>query len=186
VKTRCLVSCCLAVCSAVALFAAAEVPSFKFKGADYWHRWSQNHQHEFTPEHQEDLEKWVDMVTINIYPAAHDGDALAKMANAVLENYKSHKATVLTTKSVPRTPDHPAEHLIAVVFSQPKFIEVAFARFKLAENTGCSIVYSHRLYRGKMGDQMGSWLKSNYAETEKALMEWSSMPPQASLEGLKL
>jgi hypothetical protein len=30
------------------------------------------------------------MITINVYPTAHDGDALAVKANAVLENYKSH------------------------------------------------------------------------------------------------
>ena len=176
---------CLTVCVGVALIAAVAPPSFNFKGADYWHRWSQNHQHEFTPEHQDDLGKWADMVTINIYPDAHDGDALATKANAVLENFKSHGAIVIRTSSVPRTPDHPAEHFIAVAFGQPKFTEVAFARFKLAENTGCSIVYSHRLYGEKAGDQMTAWLKSNGDETEKTLMEWNSMPPQASLEGSK-
>jgi hypothetical protein len=29
------------------------------------------------------------MITINVYPSAHDGDTLAMKAN-VLENYKSH------------------------------------------------------------------------------------------------
>jgi hypothetical protein len=37
----------------------------------------------------------------------------------------------------------------------------------------------------KIGDQMSAWLKSNGEETEKALMEWNNMPPQASLEGSK-
>jgi len=62
-----------------------------------------NHQHEFTPEGQEDLENWSDMITINVYPDAHDGEALATKANAVLENYKSHKGKVLRTSSIPRT-----------------------------------------------------------------------------------
>jgi hypothetical protein len=141
-----------------------------------------NHQHEFTPEGQEDLEKWSDMITINVYPDAHDGEALATKANAVLENYKSHNGKVLKTSSVPRTPKQPAEHFIAVVFGRPNFIEVALARFKLVDGLGCSIVFSHRIYGEKIGDQMSAWLKNNGAETEKALMEWNEIPFPASFD----
>jgi hypothetical protein len=152
-----------------------------FDGVGYLHRWSMNHQHEFTPEGQEDLEKWSDMITINVYPGTHDGEALAAKANAVLENYKSHKGKVLRTSSVPRTPKLPAEHFIAVVFGRPNFIEVALARLKLMDGLGCSIVYSHRIYGEKIGDQMSAWLRKNGAEKEKALMEWSDIPSRASL-----
>jgi len=38
---------------------------------------------------------------------------------------------VLKTTSVSRTVDRPGEHLIAVVFPRPAYIEVAFARFEL-------------------------------------------------------
>jgi hypothetical protein len=151
-------------------------PAFAFNGVSYWHRWSMNSQHEFTPAGQEDLEKWADMITVNVYPNVRDGDALAAAANGVLENYRNHGAKVLKTSSVPRTSDRPAEHFIAVVFGRPNFIEVAYARFRLADGTGCSIVYSHRLYGEKIGDQMSAWLKSNGVETEKALMEWKEMP----------
>ena len=140
-----------------------------------------NHQHEFTPERQEDLEKWSDMITINVYPDAHDGEVLATKANAVLENYKSHRGRVLRTSSVPQTPKQPAEHFIAVVFGRPNFIEVALARFKLVDGLGCSIVYSHRIYGEKIGDQMSAWLKNNGAEKEKALMEWNDIPSPALL-----
>jgi hypothetical protein len=156
--------------------------AFVFGGVGYLHRWSMNHQHEFTPEGQEDLEKWSDMITMNVYPDTHDGEALAAKANAVLENYKNHQARVLRTNSVPRTPDRPAEHFIAVVFGRPNFIEVAFARFKLVDGLGCSIVYSHRIYGEKIGDQMSAWLKNNGAEMEKALMEWKDIPSPASFE----
>ena len=77
----------------------AENPAFVLGGVGYFHRWSQNDQHEFTPTGQDDLEKWSDMITINVYPTAHDGDALAVKANAVLENYKSHGGRVLRTDS---------------------------------------------------------------------------------------
>jgi hypothetical protein len=116
------------------------------------------------------------MITVNGYPDVGDGERLAATANAVLENYKSHQAKVLKTSSVPRTAERPAEHLIAVMFTRPNFIEVAFARFKLVDGKGCSFVYSHRLYGEKIGDQMSAWLSANGEEIEKALMEWSSMP----------
>jgi hypothetical protein len=156
--------------------------AFVFGGVGYLHRWSMNHQHEFTPEGQEDLEKWSDMITINVYPDAHDGEALATKANAVLENYKSHNGKVLRTSSVPRTPRQPAEHFIAVVFGRPNFIEVALARFKLVDGLGCSIVFSHRIYGEKIGDQMSASLKNNGAEKEKALMEWNDIPSPASFD----
>ena len=156
--------------------AADAKTAFSFRGEGYFHRWSQNQQHEFTPEKQEDLKKWTDMITLNAYPDARDGEALAAKANAVLENYKSQKAMVLRTSSVPRTAEREAEHLIAVVFGRPELIEVAFARFKMVDGTGCSFVYSHRIYGEKIGDQMSTWLKANGPAVEKALMEWSGMP----------
>jgi len=162
--------------------AAPAKSAFVFGGVGYLHRWSMNGQHECTPEGQEDLEKWSDMITMNVYPDAHDGEALAVKANAVLENYKSHKGMVLKTSSVPRTPDRPAEHFVAVVFGRPNFIEVAFARLKLVDGVGCSIVYSHRIYGEKIGDQMSAWLDKNGPEMEKALMEWNDMPSPASLD----
>ena len=164
--------------------ATATKPAFVFGGIDYFHRWSQNDQHEFTPEGQENLDKWADMITINVYQSAHDGDALAAKANAVLENYKSHSGRVLRTDSVPRTPDRPAEHFIAVVFGRPNFIEVAFARFKLVNGVGCSIVYSHRIYGEKVGDKISAWLNDNGTKTEKMLMEWNNIPSPASLREL--
>lgn len=142
-----------------------------FKGTSFLHRWEQGEQREFTPQGQEDLEKWTDMITLHRYPDAKDGDGLAGMANAVLENYKAHKAMVIRTDSVPRTADKPAEYLIVVIFPQPTFIEAVFARFKLIGGVGTSTIYSHRLY-GKVGNEMSAWLQANGEATEKALMAW--------------
>jgi len=182
---RIIVSLAVAWSAAPAVKSHAADPSpkraFVFRDVNYFHRWSQNEQHEFTPAEQEDLNKWSDMLTINGYPDAGDGERLAAMANAVLENYKKHQARVLKTRSVPRATDRPAEHLIAVVFTRPNFSEAAFARFKLVDGKGFSFVYSHRIYGEKIGDEMSAWLKANGKEAERALMEWSSMPSPASL-----
>jgi hypothetical protein len=150
--------------------------AFLFGKAPYFHRWSENDQHEFTPAKQEDLKRWSDMITVNGYPDVADGDQLAATANAVLENYKNNQAKVLKTRSVPRTAEQPAEHFVAVMFTRPDFIEVAFARFKLLDGKGCSLVYSHRIYGEEIGDEMNAWLKANGQAMETTLMEWSSIP----------
>jgi hypothetical protein len=150
-----------------------QAPSFAFRQVDYFHRWSSGTQHEFTPAKQEDLEHWTDMVTINGYPDVDDGEKLASAANAVLGNYRSHGGEVLKTSSVPRTEERPAEHFIAVLFSRPDFAEAAFARFKLADRQGHSLVYSHRSYGDKASEEMKAWLSASGAEVENALLGWN-------------
>jgi hypothetical protein len=173
----------IAALSGVAIAAEnSATPAFTFNGVGYFHRWSEKGQHEFTPDKQEDLKKWSEMMTVNLYHDVHDGEGLAATANAVLENYKKHQAMVLRTNSVPRTADHPAEYFIGVLFPQHDFIEAAFGRFKLVDGTGCSCVFSHRIYGEKIGDQMSAWLDANGRTTEKALMEWKSIPTPASLK----
>jgi hypothetical protein len=154
----------------------SKAPAFQFRQVNYFHRWSKNDQHEFTPDKQEDLDRWNDMITINDYPAVHDGDALAATANTVVGNYKGADGKILKTSSIPRTADRPAEHFIAVMFTRPAFVEIAFARFKLRENKGQSSVYSHRFYGDKKADEANAWLKANTAAVEKELLEWKFSP----------
>ena len=154
--------------------------AFVFAGVQYFHRFTKDDLLEYTPEGQEDLKRWADMVTINYYRKAKDGDGLATIANAVLENYKANKAVVLKTASVPRTPDKPAEHVIVVVFGRAEFIEAAFARFRMHDAVGTSVVYSHRMHGNNVGPEMSAWLDKNGATTEKTLMAWDAMPPRPS------
>jgi hypothetical protein len=163
------------VCSA-ADPAKAENGTVVFSGVQYLHRWAQGEQHEFTPTGQEDLKSWSDMVTVVCHRSVKDGDGLAAIANSALENYKAHGAKVVRTDSVPRTPTKPAEYLMVVLFPRPEFIEAAFARFKLVEGIGLSVVYSHRQYGKKIGHEMSAWLQANGAATEKALMAMENIP----------
>jgi hypothetical protein len=165
----------LLVGAATTLTSKEDRSAFAFQKVDYFHRWSQGGQHEFTPAKQEDLEHWTDMITINVYPAVDDGEKMAGTANAVLENYRSHQGKVLKTSSVPATDKRPAEHFVAVRFNQPGFVEVAFARFKLVEGVGHSFVYSHRVYGDEAVDEMTAWIKANGEKTENALLDWN--PP---------
>ena len=171
---------CLSVTAATALTSAADqTAAFSFQQVEYFHRWSQGTQHEFTPAKQEDLEHWSDMITINAYPGVDEGEKMAGTANAVLGRYKSAKGKVLKTSSVPASDERPAEHFIAVLFSRPNFQEAAFARFKLVDGKAHSFVYSHRIYGDKAADQMNEWLRANGEKVESALMEWN--PPASAL-----
>jgi hypothetical protein len=149
-----------------------EPSAFVFDGVEYFHRWSQADQHEFTPAKQKDLDRWVDMVTINGYPAVNDAKKLADAANAVLGNYQTHGADVLKTDSVSRTMERPAAHFISALFSRPAFAEAAFARFALVDGKGYSFVYSHRIYGAEAKKQMETWIAAKANATEKVLMEW--------------
>ena len=148
--------------------------AFTFREVKYFHRWSQNEQHEFTPAKQEDLEHWSDMITINGYPGVKEGEALAEAANTVLGNYQNHGGKILNTRSVPRTEEQPAEHFISVLFSRPDFAEAAFARFKLVDGKGHSFVYSHRIYGKNATQEMNGWLAKTGKDIENALMKWDA------------
>jgi len=79
------------------------------------------------------------------------------------------------------TKEKPAEHLVVVIFGRPDFIEVAFARFRMHDGVGTAVIYSHRIYGKKLGNEMSAWLAKNGPTMEKTLMKWDTMPkPPAS------
>lgn len=153
-----------------------KVAAFAFADVKYFHRFTTGDQHEYTPDGQEDLNAWTDMVTLLLYPKARDGEALAATANAVLETYKANNAVVVKTDAVPRTREKPAEYLIVVNFGRPEFIEAVFARFRMHDGVGSAVIYSHRIYGKRVGDQMSAWLGKNGPTTERSLMRWDAMP----------
>jgi hypothetical protein len=151
-----------------------------FAGVEYFHRWSQDDLHEYTPKGQTNLDRWSDMISINYHRSATNGDGLARVANGTFANYQNAQAVVLKVESVPRTEEKPAEHLIVVSFARPEFIEASFARLKIVEDIGTAAIYGHREH-GKeikeIGDRMSAWLKTNGPAIEKALMSWTQIPP---------
>jgi len=154
----------------------AAAAAVTFRDAAYLHRWAQADQHEFTPKGQEDLEHWSDMVTVDYYRRVTTGEQLAATANSVLGIYRSNHAIIVRTNSVPRTPEKPAEYLIVALFPQHDFIEAVFARFRLEGGIGLAVIYSHREYGQKIGNQMSAWLQQNGPADEQALMALAPIP----------
>lgn len=159
--------------------------TLRLGNTEYLHRWSKEHQNEFTPKDQPDLSRWTDMVTINVRPDATNGDQLAEVANGVLGNYQA-SGKILQTNSKPRTDKQEAEHFVAALLGAQGIREAAFARFVLVDGVGVIIVRSHRAYGNdpEVGAAIGKWLEANGATTEAELMGWNGIPRIADLKKL--
>ncbi|KAA0225293.1 hypothetical protein FCG40_01700 [Fimbriimonadia bacterium ATM] len=145
------VSCVALAVGGVVGLPVEEKVAFTFRGVGYVHRYSKDDLHEYTPKGKPSLEKWADMVTVNVYRNVKDGEGLAATANGVLETYKANQAMVVRTDSVPRTEKREAEHLIVVLFPRKEFIEAAFARFRI--EGGARRV--HRVFAPRVWDEGG-------------------------------
>lgn len=141
------------------------------KNTTYILRWSQDDQHEFTPEGQDDLSRWIDMLTINYHRDVKDGDGLALIANQVLGNYQANNASIIRTDSLPATATTPAEHLAVAAFRTAELVEVAMTRFKLLDGLAAAVTYSRRTYGDDAVDQAMRWLQDHGAQMEQALMQ---------------
>ena len=163
--------------------AQVAATTLTFGGTKYVHRWSKNGQNEYTPPSDPDLDRWRDMVTINVNDGVRDGDQLAAMANSILANYQKH-GKIVRTDSKPRTPQRPAEHLIVALLGNATLVEAAFARVMLIDGVGVVAVYSHRVYGKDAARPLGDWLQGNGPAIEKTLMAWDKIPSPAALKQL--
>jgi len=163
--------------------AAKPAMTLDLGGTTYFHRWSKNNEHEFTPQNDADLQKWHDMVTIKVYEQASTPEKAADLANRMLATYREN-GKVLKTASRPRTVESPAEHLIVAMFGSPDALEAAFVRLMFVEGNAVAVVYSHRVYGSPAGPAMSKWLESDGGEAERALMLWKNLPRPAALKKL--
>ncbi|HET7033362.1 MAG TPA: hypothetical protein VFJ48_09575 [Casimicrobiaceae bacterium] len=154
-----------------------------FGGKTYVHRWSKDGQNEYTQPSETDLDRWRDMVTINVNESVRNGDQLAVMANSILANYQKH-GKIVRTDSKPRTPQRPAEHLIVALLGNATLLEAAFARIVLIDGVGVAAVYSHRVYGKDAAAPIGDWLQTNGPTIEETLMTWDKIPSPAALKQL--
>jgi hypothetical protein len=155
---------------------AAGRAGFGFAGQEYVYRWANDVLFEFTPHGQSDLSHWTDLASVVVYRNAKDANGLLTVAKAVLGTNKQNNGSVLATRSTPSTSTKPAEYYICVVLSDPNVMEAVFQRFVLIQGVGYAVVYSHRIYGQKVGDQMSAWLKQNSPSVEKSLMSFDPIP----------
>ena len=167
--------------------AAKPAMTLSLGGTTYVHRLSKGGQHKFTPQRDPDLQKWRDMVAVNVHEEVTTPEKAAELANKVLATYKSI-GKVVKTASVPATVNRPAEHLIVAVVedSNFKYLEAVFARMMFIDGAGVIVVYSHREYGFPPGPLMTKWLETAGADAERALMSWTGIPKTAALKKLPI
>ncbi|WP_198945794.1 hypothetical protein [Acetobacter sp. DsW_063] len=180
-KTCCgssLVCAMLPVMSVEAKGAGAVTDRLTFRGSDYLFRWEGGNQQEFTPQGQEDLQKWLEMMTIVRYPDAHSADRMAEIANNTVALYQKN-GKILKVDAVQAKAEKPAIYFAEAALSDVNVLEIAFARLQLVESGGMGAIYSHRFYGVSPGvnHEASAWMDKNGAAIERALMEWT-LPAQ--------
>ena len=164
--------------------APAGAPLFRFDGKPFVHRWSKDGQHEFTPPAQPDMDKWQDMVTVQLYDNVGNADQLAFVANGVLVAYQK-SGLIIRTSSLKATPQRPAEHMVVAILKDKDVREMVFARFRLTpEGRGQAVVYSHRVYGMQPDAAASAWFREHDIPLEKAMMTWTDIPTVAALRAL--
>jgi hypothetical protein len=154
-----------------------------FNDTEYIFRSSEGGLYRFTPEGQEDLSKWSDMLSINIYPGSQGEHALRDIFHSVFATYVLD-GDVEAGESQPNTKTGRIEHLVVVTFVMPDFDESLRARFLLVGESCVGITHSHRTYGESANTDLQAWLDGGGADVTEKLMEWDDYPTPAELEAL--
>lgn len=158
------------------LASAGESKVFTFDGTAYFHRWSKEDQHDFTPQEQLKLSDWSDMVSLFRYPGLKSHADLDALANAVIANYTRSGAKILKSGSTAGEPGKPLEFYMTAQLPQRDYQAAVFARFRLADGIGTGVIYVHRIYGESANGLLELWLKQHGTAKRKALKSWQADP----------
>jgi hypothetical protein len=145
-----------------------------FRGTEYLLRSSQGNGYDFTPRGQEDLSTFTDMLTLNLYPAAHDQEALATITSRVQAIAQGAKATILRTISVSASGQQPGEHFLAAVMPTPHGVDFDAIHFVLVDKQGAGVFYTHRSYGESAAGTTSAWVTKNAADVEQQLLQFDA------------
>jgi hypothetical protein len=145
-----------------------------FRGSEYVLRSSHGNGYDFTPRGQEDLSTFTDMLELNLYPAAHDQDALATITSRVQAIAQGAKATILRTISVSASGQQPGEHFLAAVMPTPHGVDFDAIRFVLVDNQAVGVFYTRRAYGESAAGTTSAWVTKNAADVEQQLLQFDA------------
>ena len=145
-----------------------------FRGTEYFLRSSDGHKYDFTPRGQEDLHSYSDKLSLDLYPAAHDQEALATITSRVLAIVQGQNATVLRTISVSASGQQPGEHFLAAVMPTPHGVDFDAMRFVLVDKQGVGVFYTHRSYGTSAAGTTSEWVKKNATDVEQELLQFDA------------
>jgi hypothetical protein len=145
-----------------------------FRGTEYLLRSSHGNGYDFTPRGQEDLSTFTDMLELNLYPAAHDQEALATITSRVQAIAQGAKATILRTISVSASGQQPGEHFLAAVMPTPHGVDFDAIHFVLVDKQGAGVFYTHRSYGESAAGTTSAWVTKNAADVEQQLLQFDA------------
>jgi hypothetical protein len=160
--------------AAMADLQSAATAKVTFRGTEYLLRSSHGNGYDFTPRGQEDLSTFTDMLTLNLYPAAHDQEALATITSRVQAIAQGAKATILRTISVSASGQQPGEHFLAAVMPTPHDVDFDAIHFVLVDQQGVGVFYTHRSYGESAAGTTNAWVTKNAADVEQQLLRFDA------------
>jgi hypothetical protein len=160
--------------AAMADLQSAATAKVTFRGTEYLLRSSHGNGYDFTPRGQEDLSTFTDMLELNLYPAAHDQEALATITSRVQAIAQGAKATILRTISVSASGQQAGEHFIAAVLPTPHGVDFDAIHFVLVDNQGVGVFYTRRSYGESAAGTTSAWVTKNAADVEQQLLQFDA------------
>jgi hypothetical protein len=180
-KRRSIFLACALAATAAALAAAATpdlhspaTAKVTFRGTEYLLRSSEGNSYEFTPRGQEDLHTFTDNLELNLYPAAHDQEALATITSRVRAIVQGANATNLRTVSVSASGQQPGEHFISAVRPTAHGVDFDAASFVLVDQHAVGVFYTHRSYGESAAAKTSEWATKNAADVEQQLLQFDA------------
>ena len=170
-----------ALAATVAL-AAATTPDLQpratakvmFRGTEYLLRSLDGKTYKFTPPGQEDPSAFTDMLALNLFPTAHDQQALDIITSRTLAIAQGEKATILRTISISASGQQPGEHFFAAVVPTPHDVDFDATRFVLVDNQVVGVYYTHRSYGQSAAATASAWVTKNAADVEQQLLHFDA------------
>jgi hypothetical protein len=145
-----------------------------FRGTEYLLRSLDGKTYEFTPPGQEDLSAFTDMLALNLFPTAHDQEALDTITSRTLAIAQGAKATILRTISVSASGQQPGEHFFAAVVPTPHDVDFDATRFVLVDKQVVGVYYTHRSYGQSAAATASAWATKNVADVEQQLLHFDA------------
>ena len=159
-----------------------------FSGTKYFLRTAKDGQYVFTPNGQEDLQRWTDMISLSYYPEIKEGNSLAAKAIDWWKHCRSTRAHILQMNFVPRIDQMPARdnafYTTFTLLEKPynDYDEFAYTALRIVGGIGATSTYSHREYRTGMisPERNFTWARKNDPVGE-AWFVWDGVAEYAQL-----
>jgi hypothetical protein len=161
---------------------SAATPKITFRGTEYFPRAPQGNTYEFRPAGQDDPSTFTDSLTLDLYPAAHDEEALATITSRVRAIAEGAKATILPA-TVSASGQRTAEHYFAAVVPTSHGADFDAIRVVLVDKQAVGVFYTHRSYGQTAVDVTSGWAKKNAADVEQQLLRFDASHAVSAAKG---